>query len=488
LEASTTLALDEIQGNLVGFFKPFQRFVFLRFRDRVSAQAFLRVINREIDTCKDVLEFREEFRRYRDRGQGTAPTSRWFNLVLSARGLDLLEAPERELMEQAFREGMRPRAAVLGDIDESDPAHWISAFDADVHAMAILGADSAEDLERVHAALRRHLEADAHPVDTIGQVDGVAREGDNHGHEHFGFLDGISQPAVAGLTENPLPGQRVVAAGEFILGAAPQEGEHPSPVTSAGYGATPPAPAPQIPSWSANGSFVVFRRLRQDVGGFNQFIAEQSGADGLRPDLLEAKLVGRYKSGAPLERTFDQGPELDPQSQDPASSDPSIREPERINNFVYEPDDADGHLVPRAAHIRKTYPRNQNPPGEADAERRRILRRGITYGPDFQPAEGPYPNPSAPPPNADRGLVFVCYQASIENQFEFIQRQWVNSDDFPQAGDGRDPIISQDQANANFSIPPDRHLALARWVITTGGEYFFSPSVSALRALSDAPS
>ena len=475
--ASPALALDEIQGNLAGFFKPLQRFVFLRFRDAPTARAFIGAVVPEIDSCEDVLKFRDSYRWNQKRGRPT-PTSRWFNLVISAAGLEMLEAPERELFEAALREGMKARASLLGDVDGSDPANWVAPFGDEIHAMAILAADTDEDLERLQKSLRRHTDAKAHPVDVLGQLDGRARADENHGHEHFGFLDGISQPAVEGLTGTPSAGQKLIPAGEFVFGY-PRQDEQPPDAPSPGYPPPPPAPEPQLPSWAKNGSMVVLRRLRQDVKAFNDFVAAQSGPSGLRPDLLEAKLVGRYKSGAPLERTLDQADEFDPQSADPAAADPSILEDSKINNFEYEPKDADGHLVPRAAHIRKTYPRNQNPPGEGEAERRRILRRGITYGPDFVETESPYPGEGGPPAEQDRGLVFVSYQASIEGQFEFIQSQWVNKDEFPQAGDGRDPIISQDTETANFAITPAHHLSLARWVTTSGGEYFVSPSASA---------
>jgi Dyp-type peroxidase family len=437
----------------------------------------------QIDTCDDVMKFRRSYRWNKDRNR-PLPTSRWFNLVLSPRALDLLEAPERELFEQPFRDGMRARAQALGDIDSSAPGQWVPPFQEEIHAMAVLAADTPEDLEKLHTELRRHTNAKAHAVDELGQVDGQARPGDAHGHEHFGYFDGVSQPGVQGLTESPTPGQEMIPAGEFVFGY-PRQDDQPAPSPPPGYQPPAPTPAPTFPAWAKDGSLVVFRRLRQDVRGFSEFTNQTAQSTGLRPDLVEAKLVGRYKSGAPLERTKDQAEDLDPQAADPSIADPSILDESKINNFEYEPQDADGHLVPRAAHIRKAYPRNETPPGKPEAERRRILRRGITYGPEFEETESPYPGSGSPPADQDRGLVFVCYQASIERQFEFIQTQWANVEDFPQAGDGRDPIISQDVADPKFSIPPDHlHLVLQRWVITTGGEYFFSPSISALRMLS----
>lgn len=478
--ASSALALDEIQGNVAGFSKPLQTFVFLGFPDMPSARGFLHVVIREIDTADDVLDYNRRYKSDRKRDR-CPPPERWFNLGLTFAALQLLEASELETFEEAFQQGMRARAAHLGDVDDSAPQTWVSPFKDQIHAVAILAADSPDDLGRLDRQLGHHCHA--HGVQDLGREEGSVRPGEARGHEHFGFKDGISQPGIQGMTTEPKVGQEMIPAGEFIFGYPTQEDKEPLPPAPGAYDPVP-APAPKsFPSWAVNGSLLVFRRLRQNVKGFNDFVAQATASTTLRPDLVEAKLVGRYKSGAPLELTRDQEPTVDPQVADPSVADPSILEEERINNFDYEPQDADGHLVPRAAHIRKAYPRSETPPGMAESERHRILRRGITYGTEFQPMENPYPDSGNPPDEQDRGLLFACYQASIERGFEFIQTQWANQEDFPQAGDGRDPITAQDVAAPTFSMPPDRHLILQRWVITTGGEYFFSPSISALRQL-----
>jgi Dyp-type peroxidase family len=484
MEAETTaesqLALDQIQGNIAGFNKPHQRFVLLAFSDRDGGMKFIRGIRRQVDTAEAVAKFNRSFKWNRNRGR-PLPTSRWFNIVISAKGLGVLEAPELEAFEPAFKEGMRARGARLGDVDESASESWIAPFQQDIHAVAILAADEPQDIDRLHKELTRHTQA--HAVTEIGAIDGNVRSGEQQGHEHFGFKDGASQPGVEGLTEEPKPGQTLIPAGEFIFGYPALADEEPPPPPPGAY-QPEPAPAPKsFPAWASNGSMFVLRRLRQNVKGFNDFVEKTANELGLSQELVGAKLVGRYKSGAPLELTKDEPESFDPQAADPSVADPSILDDDKINNFVYEPQDVDGHLVPRAAHIRKTNPRNQTPPGEAESQRHRILRRGIPYGSEFQPEENPYPDSGSPPDDQDRGLIFGCYQASIERGFEFIQSQWANQADFPQQGDGRDPIISQDVAEAGFSMPPDGHLTLLRWVITTGGEYFFAPSIDALKML-----
>ena len=143
--------------------------------------------------------------------------------------------------------------------------------------------------------------------------------------------------------------------------------------------------------------------------------------------------------------------------------------------------------MPLAAHIRKAYPRDEDTPGggEEDTQTHRLLRRGIPYG-----ASLPRGDESSSAADEDRGLLFLCYQTSIERQFEFVQARFVNDPDFPEPGAGQDPIITQDPATGSFTLPGGRqeHVALLqRFVTTTGGEYFFQPSRSALAALSAAP-
>jgi Dyp-type peroxidase family len=231
----------------------------------------------------------------------------------------------------------------------------------------------------------------------------------------------------------------------------------------------------------------VYRRLRQDVGGFISFVTSEAETLGITPDQLGAKLVGRWKTGAPLEHVPGEPPDLDTAAADPSNAHPNVLDANHINNFGYLEHDADGHLTPRAAHIRKAYPRDEPPPGAEEANRHRILRRGIVYGAEFDPSEPAYGTDPVPA-DQDRGLLFLCYQSSIPRGFEFIQTSWANQPDFPQPGDGEDPIISQNVEHPPFTLPPNTHLATNRWVTTTGGEYFFAPAISALKLIGEASS
>lgn len=492
METAATTGVDpaNIQGNLAGFNKDHQRFVLLGFPDKAKAQSFLTAITGDLATCAEVRAFNEVFRLVRSRRKScpehNTVEASWLNLAISFAGLGVLEAPELDSLPEEFKAGMKARAGAIGDVDASAPdsetSAWIEPFKTQaVHAIAILAADDPDALEEETTHLRRHITESG--ITELAAIDGNTRASEP-GHEHFGFKDGISQPTIEGITSPAKPGEDTIPAGEVILGQ-PELGEEAPPATPEGaYNPVQPPAPPGPPEWTKDGSFLVFRRLRQDVQGFTDFIAKEAPAHELTETLLGAKLVGRYKSGAPLERTKDQAPDFDPQADDPSVADPSILSDERIDNFDYDAD-PDGKLVPRAAHIRKTNPRSATPPGKDESNRHRILRRGVPYGPEFAPGEAAY-GQGPVPDNQDRGLLFLCYQASIARGFEFVQSQWANQDGFPQAEDGRDPIISQDVADPKFTLPRDPealHLTLARWVITTGGEYFFSPSIAAIGTL-----
>jgi len=211
--------------------------------------------------------------------------------------------------------------------------------------------------------------------------------------------------------------------GEFVFG---YPGQDPSDAVKPGR------PPDMAAPWLRNGSYMAFRRLEQKVPEFRKFVAERAARLGMEPELLGARMVGRWKSGAPLE--------LAPLRDDWALGG----DPRRNNDFDYG-DDPFQRKCPYAAHIRKAYPRDDAPGGEAEAQTHRICRAGITFGPEVMPGETTTRH--------SRGLMFVCYQTSIGRQFEFIQWHHANEPDFvnhkvrPISGapvtPGFDPIIGQ---------------------------------------------
>ena len=242
-----------------------------------------------------------------------------------------------------------------------------------------------------------------------------------------------------------------------------------------------------------HGAFLVFRRLAQLVPEFNASVKHASAAiagssDKASPDLLGAQMVGRWKSGAPLI--------LAPTADDPTKADGT----DQVNNFEFD-GDRGGVQCPWAAHVRKAYPRNDVPgntaptpaqtdDAESETQTHRMMRRGIAFGPELTEDEA-FSGTSAGDANT-RGLLFKCYVTSIQDQFEFVQDQWVNAAGFSQSGAGVDPIIGQSAAASrpfrgaapftnNAANKPSMNLK--GFVQMQGGEYFFAPSISLLKLL-----
>jgi len=304
--------------------------------------------------------------------------------------------------------------------------------------------------------------------DAIERHGGIAVVGDQAGSaltggsEHVGFADGFAQPAIEGSGVDPLPGQgaplkdggwRPIRAGEFILGYRDEEN------------AIPQAPAPD--QLAANGTYLVYRKLHQDVAAFRRTLAEAARLYPGGEEQLAAKLVGRWRDGTPLD--------LSPDRPDPAI----VADPARNNAFSFL-DDQDGLRCPAGSHIRRANPRHGLPFEGKLVNRHRLIRRGIPYG-DPLPA-------GAEDDGADRGVVFMCLQASISRQFEFVQAQWFNDGNGLHLGDDEDPLMGRhDGASPRKMTVPGRPPyfvgPLSRVVTVRGGEYFFTPGINGLQHL-----
>lgn len=447
------LRLDAIQGNILfGFNKDFQDFFVLSFANAAAVRDWIREITRsavgiENSSAAAVQQFNASFKRLRPL-PGVSLSAEWVHLAFAHRGLallkDVLGLADAQLDEfpTAFREGMAMRADILGDEGGNGPDHWIDPF-ADgcvrVHALLIVAADSEAALNNRTEAIRGTDAFKAAFGQGCVRFQGRTRP-DAPGHEHFGFKDGISQPGIRLHPDGEVPadnGQNLLWPGEFVLGYPTQIGhahpEHaganpdPGPVSTAG------------PEWTRDGSFMVFRRLQQNVRGFQEQVDGIASAQGMPVADAEAKLVGRFKSGDLL----------------PA--------------------------CPLAAHIQKAYPRDPavlagNRDMASAVETHRLLRRGIPYGPSFDPAH---------PDDRDRGLLFVTYQSKLEGQFEFVQQKWMNFAKFPDMAMtvGQDPISAMSVRGPFQWAQGERTMDIEHFVTMTGGEYFFSPSIAALRAM-----
>jgi Dyp-type peroxidase family len=495
--------VENIQGNiLTGFSKDFQSFMFLKFTDTVEAKRWLKDITPEVATVEELQAFKDLFKLTKKRRGAELGTvqATWMNVAFTHSGLQALNVSQHELdsFPEAFKAGMKARGNEIGDVGASAPENWIEPLGSkDIHALLIFGSDSPIYLRKY--IMRHATILESYPSIKIEFLEDGMDRADQPGHEHFGFKDGISQPGIRNFTkpenpENPdqgIPGQDLLHAGEFVLGYPTQipeadpehDGPNPNPGENSHSG----------PIWTVDGSYLVFRRLRQDVPAFHKFVEHMAEKLGISKDLMGAKIVGRYPSGAPLESSDAQARDaaMLPQ-QDPGLRCPFLLKDDNVNNFEFG-EDEEGTIVPRASHIRKTYPRDQ---GGKDEESRtqthRMLRRGIQFGSSYRPQlEGFYPNAGDTQYPEDRGLLFLAYQSDIERQFEFVQKFWVNNADFPQEGDGEDPIIAQ-SPEGKFKMPlpaqggcPVHTLSIKHFVTTTGGEYFFQPSIDALSKLAN---
>lgn len=374
------------------------------------------------------------------------------SVAVTYQGLKALGLPQASLDSFCweFRQGMAARAAALGDVGASAPEHWEAPFgSSDIHVVLV---GVAPDEAQLEAAIARGREAiSALGVTPVWRQDCRAPPDEK---EPFGFKDGISHPAIEGSGvpgSNPL--EAPLKAGELVLGY-PDE-----------MGALPPQPEPEV--LGRNGSYVVFRKLHQDVAGFRRYLrANASGPED--EELLAAKMMGRWRSGAPLA--------LCPMHDDPALGVDGARN----NAFLFRADDALGYKTPPGSHVRRCNPRDAEVAGVVRLHR--MIRRGTAYGPLL-------PAGVLEDDGADRGLIFAFVGAHLKRQFEFVQSEWVNGGEFLGLGDAKDPVAGAEHGSGAYSIPrrpiPRRLQGLARFVTTRGGEYAFMPGLKALRWLSE---
>src|SRR5437764_5914378 len=348
-----------------------------------------------------------------------------------------------------LRERMAVRAEGLAETGANHPDHWIGGLaSSDLHAIVILFASDVAERER---CVREHQQyAERFPdVTALSTLDLEAIPPLGYAHEHFGYRDRLTTPAIEGIGDVATPGSGPpLKAGEFFLGYPDESG------------VTPGLPQPEI--LSRNGSFLAYRRFQQHVGAFRDFL-RQHGETPEGQELIAAKPMGRWRSGAPLV--------LAPDKDDPALG----ADPQRNNDFNYKQMDPHGYAIPLGSHIRRMNPRDT----AANMKRRRMIRRGGTYGP-------PLPE-EAPEDGIERGIAAFIICASLIRQFEFAQNVWVNDRNFHELGNERDPVCGNQDGTLEYKIPkrPIRKKITGLPAFTTvrGGAYFFLPGIKALRYL-----
>jgi Dyp-type peroxidase family len=435
--------LADIQGDLLrGYTYPCAAYLFLRIDDPGRARALMTRMLPRVNTAEP----------WHDAPPATAMHVAFTYAGLAALDLD---ASLLDSFPPEFREGMAARAERLGDRGPSAPSRWEAGFGTgDAHVLVTLYGIDAARLEAGRDALRGVGEG---AVTLVDEQRAAALEG---ARDHFGFADGIAQPAIEGSGVAPRPGDgqpdragrwRPVRAGEFVLGYEDEDG---------GLPAAPAAP------FDRNGTFMVYRKLAMDVAAFRRFLSEARFPGG--PEMLAAKIVGRWADGTPLVRS-------------PDAPDPSlVADAATINDFSYAAD-RDGLRCPLGAHIRRANPRDA--PGFFAgrlSNRHRIVRRGRPYGPPLAPG-------ALEDDGVERGLVFVCFNASIWRQFETIQALWIDDGDPFGLGPDKDFLAGEPHGTeGKMTIqgrPPFFLKPQPRFVTVRGGEYLFRPSMTGLRWL-----
>lgn len=470
------LELGDMQGLIARSYGhlDYAAYLLCRIADPAAARAWLGPLAREVFTAE------------RTKQNETA-----VNVAISWPGLQRLGLADDALasFSQPMQEGMvqQHRSRILGDSGPNDPSTWYWGGDPSsyIDLLLMVFAPTADALAADLAA-RREAFAGALTEATTPIESKLM-----NGHEHFGFADGLSQPFLIGWPRRtkslnpPAPPTTKfsdVQPGEILLGYQDNFNEPSEGPTVAAGKAANSLPAA---SWAKgrrdlgrNGTYLVVRQLYQDVPGFQAAVTTASAAwtargGSLTPDAVGSRIVGRWRSGAPIV--------LFPDS-DPGEVG--------SNDFGYTAADESGYAsCPVGAHIRRGNPRDSSEHFPAQGLKttlnHRILRRGRPYGlpivdPPTQPGEEP---------GAERGLVFVCLNSDIERQFEFVQHTWVNNPYFGGAYGEVDPLIgSQPDGGGVFTVPnePVRRTVtgVPNFVDLRGGGYFFLPGVKALTYLS----
>ncbi|MEV0619046.1 Dyp-type peroxidase [Nonomuraea sp. NPDC050404] len=439
LDADTKAMLDNLQPNILrAHVRDHLSVLFVRFNDVAEGKAFLR----RIATTK-MKSARKHLQEVRDFAAGRRRGTPYVGIGISKAGYrDLGHSVEdvRKFGDPAFRDGMKRRVAIVGD-----PAvdAWDRAYQREIHAVILIGdADPAPVAE-----LRDEILGDLpESARLLGEERGQGMHNPaGDGIEHFGYVDGRSQPL-------------------FLKDEVDREPkEHWDPAFPLGNVLVPDPFAPN--PVRHHGSYLVFRKLEQNVRAFKEIerdLADGLGLEGADRARAGAMLVGRFKDGTPLtlKRRAGGGPVS--------------------NDFNFDADD--GSKCPFAGHVRKTNPRSFG---------REVLmaRRGQTYG---ERTDEPWDDsPPEDRPSGEVGLLFMAFNSSLLDQFEFTQQSWSNNPDFQVPGTGHDPVIGQGERDIKVTFPKvwgepaksEPQAQVAQTVTMMGGEYFFAPSLAYLRNL-----
>ncbi|KUL81850.1 hypothetical protein ZTR_09745 [Talaromyces verruculosus] len=456
--------LDNIQGDIwPGLSKKYEQFFFFQITSPDAFKLALKrlLANKKITTSSDALKNRKRIAEFKASQPGVLQELAAVNIAFTFKGMKKM-FPEDGFKDDPFRKGME---ADMVNEGRDKIEEWNDAFKASNGGVegVILVCGTEKKVKETTAALAKEYFNEARGIKHIITIDGRDRDGENAKHEHFGFLDSISQPRLTGFDKENQKGdgnyQFMCRPGRIIIG---HDGEMDN------------EPKLMHPDWAKDGSYLVIRKFQQFVPEFNKYLKDEAPKLNFTEGQLGARLMGRWKSGCPVE--------LYPDEDNPAAA--------TMNEFNYPTDSQKN--CPFAAHMRKVKPRSII----SDRDMNDIMRRGIPYGPEVGPDE-------ADKTKLDRGLMFLCYQSSISNGFQFLQRSWINLDTFPDDKDqytggenpGQDCIVGQ--LVKRPQKPKHKILTTAitdgkgehkttsylPFIKSHGGDYFFSPSISLLQAM-----
>lgn len=524
---TTNLNLHDIQGNVLKTYARHQfsyaRYVFYGIRDAAQGRRFILDLIPLITTAAP-------WERPGDDDEELPKPPATTNIAFTYHGLKRLDLPEVSLhsFPEDFSMGMRERHDILGDVGKSAPENWDPVWNKEDKRIDIwlsINGQNKDDIEVRYKEIEKILNESKG-----GVVQLTGHRGDNGANdleyqdasalfdeddkptpkEHFGYTDGISNPYFKGSLTNPayvlgsgkptgespdsVSGWEPLETGEFILGHRDEAKELPK--------------APSPPLLSYNGSFLVYRKLHENVRSFNQYIKEQGANLPDGEEEAAAKFAGRWRNGAPIttfptqdkaDKFIEEFTEAKKKAEKTKNLFDKIKYYKQAGKFVgfnYN-DDLTGSRCPLGAHVRRTNPRGALEFGQKKAfetpgaltDRRRLLRRGLPYGRSDENSAD----------DGNHGIIFMAVGASIERQFEFVQQQWVNyGNDFKLANE-KDPLIgnreTDDDGRGNghmiFPAEPDSGKApyfcsgIPQFVEMRGGAYFFLPSLTALRMIGE---
>ena len=514
----SSLDLADVQGNIVkaygryGF--PLARYAFFAIDDGKLGRSLVKKLTPLVTTSVP----------WSDESPMDIPAVA-VNIAFTYEGLRMLDVPEDTLhgFPDEFSMGMKARRDIIGDTGPNHYKYWDPMWNdagdeliQNVHIM--IGINGKEDhvLEKSYQKILqilsdnggvRQLEGHRGPNGTLLPYQpAVAIPG---GKEHFGYSDGISNTFFKGCGESPrhvigggkptggdprtIDGWAPLETGEFLLGHPDESFEYPE--------------APGPPLFSRNGTYMVYRKLHQNVGTFNSFLDAEGAKYPGGSESFAAKIGGRWRNGAPLV-TFPTEESanrfaaelgalyLKSQSGPLPDADKDRYKELQLQLVAFDYlDDAEGATCPFGAHTRRANPRSSlqfgvdkpfDTPG-ALANRRRIIRRGLPYG-CVENSAGD---------DGDHGVIMMVLNADLSRQFEFVQQQWFNYGNDFKLGNDQDPLLGNHGFNANgrgngrmiiegdakTSTPPYFCGQIPSLVETRGGDYFFVPSMTCLRMI-----